>query len=837
MGATHSSASSSSFTAFASGLPSSSSSGPKGPRLRTPSTNHPAPDLQPSPSKSDTPAHPDRLHGRKMTIDAILLQQAQHREASRGNGKCAPTMLPSSAPHQLQYLQRRQPRPPLEGHAEETDEGNEMVDGSEAEMDEGRSEDAEESLTSGTDVGGGEGGVRRAERSSSHAGHPSGFLSLQQCDLNIVNGELGSERSGVGPVPSSSSLPASLPASASTTSAPISSFLHRIPAAFSGTSKGQEPLSSSAALMQGSGVAYGACWERGSGPREEGREGPRPGSLAASRAAAGVLGEGEHGRYWKDQSSGDMLRVETSRQDPTSLAPKTGASEGRFHHPHGQPPLHYQQQQPQKQPEGRASAPSTAYGIPRLGKTLLQLLKGGISRASSASTASTSSTTPTSSSLSSSSSSSFSSAPFSSTLSPPANPPPAAAATPPSSSVAGPALPLLGATTAEIDRLTGHRSLEVYAQMRLDERRNRPYYGLSSLPPSCPLSFSPSPDAPLPAAAVQLASHTPFPSSSSPVLEAQAFLQNGHRCRLVGWLVAVGDKLRMRRATVHVAIAFLDRLFERHVPPKEKWPMLGVSCLQVAAKYEEAEENVPAVSQLSRASGIGLSIQTVQRWEVAVLEGLGWQLTCIVPLHFVEFYMTRGVLFWGDTVAGGKQRLGPCLPPSLSAGSAPTKPWGWRQQQQGLQHPQQQQHQYVAPAQLRKHAHFFSSYLLVHEFPTLALYLPSFVAALLLYLARISLGIAPAWREELVTLTGVEESALMGVAARVLRSFQSDYPQYLLGPAGAVRGLPDATSSAHYASVWRTGNGGHDAGGEGAVLLPDPPPFDFHSLPRRTASA
>ena len=59
------------------------------------------------------------------------------------------------------------------------------------------------------------------------------------------------------------------------------------------------------------------------------------------------------------------------------------------------------------------------------------------------------------------------------------------------------------------------------------------------------------------------------------------------------------------------------------VPPKEKWQMLAVSCLQVAAKYEEAEENVPAVSQLSRASGVGLTIQTMQRWEVAVLEGLG----------------------------------------------------------------------------------------------------------------------------------------------------------------------------------------------------------------------
>ena len=51
--------------------------------------------------------------------------------------------------------------------------------------------------------------------------------------------------------------------------------------------------------------------------------------------------------------------------------------------------------------------------------------------------------------------------------------------------------------------------------------------------------------------------------------------------------------------------------------------MLAISCLQVAAKYEEAEENVPAVAQLARASGIQLTVQTVQKWEVAALESLG----------------------------------------------------------------------------------------------------------------------------------------------------------------------------------------------------------------------
>jgi hypothetical protein len=48
--------------------------------------------------------------------------------------------------------------------------------------------------------------------------------------------------------------------------------------------------------------------------------------------------------------------------------------------------------------------------------------------------------------------------------------------------------------------------------------------------------------------------------------EARAFVgQAGGRRRLVGWMAAVGEKLKMRRSTVHVAIAFLDRLFQRSV--------------------------------------------------------------------------------------------------------------------------------------------------------------------------------------------------------------------------------------------------------------------------------
>jgi hypothetical protein len=35
-----------------------------------------------------------------------------------------------------------------------------------------------------------------------------------------------------------------------------------------------------------------------------------------------------------------------------------------------------------------------------------------------------------------------------------------------------------------------------------------------------------------------------------------------HRRKLVGWMSTVGDKLKMRCATLHVAICFLDRVFQ-----------------------------------------------------------------------------------------------------------------------------------------------------------------------------------------------------------------------------------------------------------------------------------
>lgn len=316
--------------------------------------------------------------------------------------------------------------------------------------------------------------------------------------------------------------------------------------------------------------------------------------------------------------------------------------------------------------------------------------------------------------------------------------------------------------------------------------------------------------------------------------------------------------------------------------------MLAVSCLQVAAKYEEAEENVPAVTQLSRASGMGLTIQTVQRWEVAVLEGLGWQLTCIVPLHFLDYYLTRGLLFQGEALRG--LILPPLRPPAPSAAAAaaagtggssgsspassrPSTPAGGISSNSSNGSNSKGPNggggggpSAAAAQQLRKYAHFFAQHLAVHEFGGTGHLRPSFLAALVALLARTVVGVAPAWRPELAALTGYEEAQLLPLAQQVLRGYREAYPHHTVVHHGAALSS-SASSQQHHQHHHQASGGGLTlgvfgvfgggaapqplpaAGAAGAagsgggggfaasLCIPDPPPFDYHWVGRGVTTA
>ncbi len=62
-------------------------------------------------------------------------------------------------------------------------------------------------------------------------------------------------------------------------------------------------------------------------------------------------------------------------------------------------------------------------------------------------------------------------------------------------------------------------------------------------------------------------------------------------------------------------------------------------CVHVcAAKFEEAEENVPSIAALSDLTTMPYPAETVHQTEVLVLDKLGWTLTVVTPVHFIGMF-------------------------------------------------------------------------------------------------------------------------------------------------------------------------------------------------------
>ena len=56
---------------------------------------------------------------------------------------------------------------------------------------------------------------------------------------------------------------------------------------------------------------------------------------------------------------------------------------------------------------------------------------------------------------------------------------------------------------------------------------------------------------------------------------------------LIDWLIDVHLKYRLLPETLFIAINLIDRYTERNTITRRKYQLVGVTCLMIAAKYEE----------------------------------------------------------------------------------------------------------------------------------------------------------------------------------------------------------------------------------------------------------
>jgi len=126
---------------------------------------------------------------------------------------------------------------------------------------------------------------------------------------------------------------------------------------------------------------------------------------------------------------------------------------------------------------------------------------------------------------------------------------------------------------------------------------------------------------------------------------------------LVDFICEAGEELKLHGPTMHVAVGYLDRVLQIADFRRDRYYLVAVTCLIIAAKYEEREEGcVPSAERLLaylRAQGQANEFSLphcVHQMEVSILTILNWSLTVVTPQHLLGLYLRRGLVFASDTM-------------------------------------------------------------------------------------------------------------------------------------------------------------------------------------------
>ena len=81
---------------------------------------------------------------------------------------------------------------------------------------------------------------------------------------------------------------------------------------------------------------------------------------------------------------------------------------------------------------------------------------------------------------------------------------------------------------------------------------------------------------------------------------------------------------------------------------QKDWRLQAICCLSVAAKYEEAERNMPMVSEMAAATELRLTTSMITAGELSLARGFGWDVSRVTAMHFLSYYLHQGVTFAND---------------------------------------------------------------------------------------------------------------------------------------------------------------------------------------------
>ena len=123
-----------------------------------------------------------------------------------------------------------------------------------------------------------------------------------------------------------------------------------------------------------------------------------------------------------------------------------------------------------------------------------------------------------------------------------------------------------------------------------------------------------------------------------------------YRLAVCEWIMDVCRYFKLDISTTHKAIVFLDRLQPDETFTKDEWQMIAITCILVAAKFNEKEEHLPPLENFEEITNQKIPNAQLLDFELWVLRKLGWHLNAFPPLSFISCYFKYGVVYRNDII-------------------------------------------------------------------------------------------------------------------------------------------------------------------------------------------
>ncbi len=147
------------------------------------------------------------------------------------------------------------------------------------------------------------------------------------------------------------------------------------------------------------------------------------------------------------------------------------------------------------------------------------------------------------------------------------------------------------------------------------------------------------------------------------------------RAILVDWLVDVAEAFRLERATLFVAVNYVDRFLERRQVHRDKLQLLGCVCMLLAAKFEETD--APAVDRFVYISNNTYTHAQMVEMELSVCKALGFNMTVSTAASFLgRFFMASRAdcATFKAPAAASEEPAGVAAAGAAAAAAAPSAP-------------------------------------------------------------------------------------------------------------------------------------------------------------------